>query len=237
MRGWIVNMRHLSKKKIIIIVCVLILGSLISFLDHKHRQKVYRLCKDAVTEICEEYDIQNLEIFTAFDRYWDFDYYTIYVKGNLYSLKHSEIYSYVRELEEIEVDAFRTEIGARIILNGDVYSTRGRNNCDLVCNNDVVYTHLTEVEKVRRSYLKDGLPYEGMAEKDISLTKLGEPDEIEYSHDYEKRMEKARHITYIWYNSEGQTIAKASVKRWNAQKREVCPGYVFYVDIAEKFID
>lgn len=74
--------------------------------------------------------------------------------------------------------------------------------------------------------LSTKLPYEGLEEKYINNTILGEADEVEKCLDFYKLRMASRSVKYTWYNSNGKVRAIASVGYWNYKTDKAVPGYI-----------
>lgn len=227
-------MMQVSRKTIVVGFFIFVSYLLVYYLDYNNTQNIHEKYKEVVMKICEEYDVNDVGVDIQRERKVVYDYYHVTVRGTCQNIVYSEIHQFVRKIEEIQIDGIRAKARGHVILNGYGYSTRGLNYRDLVCKDEVVYTQLNEFEKTYLENLKTELPHEGMAEKNIGKTKLGEPDEIEYSRNYSGMQERARHITYIWYDTEGTAIVKAKTSRWSWKEDRKVEGYVSNVWIADK---
>lgn len=92
----------------------------------------------------------------------------------------------------------KIEISKKPDTKRDIYSLDFENKNILLLNGTSIYEHLTEEEKLYRQKISTELPQLHMSEKDLFYTKLGKPDKIEKSLDFDVKVPRARHKTYYW---------------------------------------
>lgn len=218
---------------LIFVICILN-----AFNNQKKKKEAFEECKNTAEQICIENNIDVIDISIQYSqKYEEYDVYMLYVEGSFSNVDLSNVYNLVKRIDVLMIDYDSTLLLTQIKLNDSIYELDILNDKILTCDDKEVYTYVSEKDKSMKETLKSKLPYEGLAEEYIGYTKLGEPDEKEYSANYTGMIERARHIDYIWHDSNGTKIAEATVRHWDFKTKSVVDGYVSDIWISYKLKD
>ena len=235
------------KKKLIITFVVVLFGISIYLIPPLYKDiqlslNINHCIKDA-NILCNKYDISVYSISVQ-----DVTFATglsghkLVLSGELSDVEYLSIFNFVQEIDSMSHNYRSLSLVYDIYLNGLHYELDVLNENELNCNGNTIYTYISpeeqeEIEKAERAKieLQDMYPYEGLPEKYISYTKLGPPSEKEYSFDYDRMQERARHIEYRWYTPSGDIIAVATVKHWDFISERKVEGYIYHIWFSSKF--
>ena len=222
-------MKNKLKKALlaIIILCICIIIGLLARIRY-NTQTV----EQAVTQASEEYNIDATETeikhtTRMFQDAWIDQTYTVNVIVQD-EISKEEIYQFLSEVEAAEKTLSqglsKVCVDAKIQLASKEYTIDPDKQNKLLKNGKWVYTYRTSYEiemeekakeerEERRKVSESDYPYVGMNEEYIGYTKLGSPDEIEKSLNYNAKKDSHRFKVYRWYNSQGDLIATAQAKQ------------------------
>ena len=136
-------------------------------------------------------------------------------------ISKEEIYQFLSEVEADEEALSRWPskvcIDARVRVGSEEYTISPDEQDWLLKNGKKTYIYRTnyetkaekEKEEERRNASEADYPYGGMNEEYIGYTKLGYPNEVEKSLNYNAKKDSHRFKVYRWYNSQGDLIATA----------------------------
>lgn len=199
-----------AKQKLIrygLIALIIAICGLIVFSKHQKKEQAFNECKNKAKQICEENGIKDVNIDISYSKkYEGYNIYTLHINGSFTNVDMANIYRLVKRIDAQTLDYDSTLLLSHIRLNGSTYKLDTLDENKLMCDNEVVYTYISETEKSLQAHYKDKLPYEGLLVEYINYTKLGEPDEVEYNNHL--RAER-RYMVYTWKDENGKTIARA----------------------------
>lgn len=226
------------KNKIVvigIIILVIAIFSINGWQKSVKKEEAFEKCKQEAMSICEEQGVSDIDIKISYSqKYEEYDVYMLTVNGTFADIPLANIYHLVKSVDSLMIDYDATLLLTNVKLNNKVYELDILNDKELMCNDVVVYTYVSETEKSMKETLKDKLPYEGLAEEYISYTKLGEPEK-EYCRDYTKLQERARYITYTWRDDNGNKVAEATVRHWDFKTKSHVEGYISDMWFSSKY--
>ena len=202
------------------------------------KKEAFDSCISTAKQICLDNNITVNDISIKYSKqYKEYNVYTLYVDGRSSKASMLDLYNLVRRIDNLIVDYEDTLLLSNIIVNGNKYELDVLNDKILTCDDKEVYTFVSEEDKKMKDVLKSKYPYEGLLEKYIGDTILGEPDKKEYSRDYSKKQERARWITYTWYDSKDVKKCEVRVSAWDAKNKKRVEPYVKYVDFWGDLLD
>ena len=215
-------MKNKLKKALlaIIILCICIIIGLLARI-RCNAQTV----EQTVTQASDEYNIAATETeinhtTRMFQGAWIDQTYTVNVTVQD-EISKEEIYQFLSEVEADEEALSRWPskvcIGARVRVGSYEYTISPDEQDWLLKNGKKTYIYRTnyetkaekEKEEERRNASEADYPYVGMNEEYIGYTKLGYPNEVEKSLNYNAKKDSHRFKVYRWYNSQGDLIATA----------------------------
>lgn len=218
-----------NKKVIIAAGLVIVLIGVISkfYSENEKRAQAIADCKAQVTDIASKYNLKDVN--ASVESAGSSDGYAIYsltvTSKGIKDLPSKDAYDCVHALQLTEVDLEDTITLTNIISDNDKYEIE-YDTTNLVKNDEVIYTFVSDEIKQRRANLSDTLPYEGMLEEDIAYTKLGEPTIAEKCVDFDSLKDSHKITTYRWLDSNGDLIALAYVFYYDFKNKRSVDGYI-----------
>lgn len=189
----------------------------------KHaREQLIETATATMTTACEKYALENVNIKVHIEGERYIKGYYVEVQANMPTFSSHHLYACVKELRFLCPNKdFHWYSANAVVLNGVKFWTEydGR----LMSENG--YIPCLEYDDLATQY-----PYDGMPESILRYTILGEPDEVEYCHNYNSLKISHRFKVYRWYEN-GKLKASAQVSSWDHKKNIVVPEYLYAVHI------
>ncbi len=198
-----------------ILCMILIIGGYVSVTNNKKAEKLEYAIEAYVQKVKNiglSYGIADMQVDVRQDKSSGYLVCMSEITGSgTNTFQKEKLYELVWNLENLRIEAEGISPRTIINLDGFEYSIARWNEKMLLINGEEMFTYVSAGEKAVQASLANALPYEGMSEKYIGNTSLGEADKCEKCPHYDQLKRERRSKTYYWYNSNQSLKARAVV--------------------------